>query len=92
MMAAKLKRSEDDYLQFDPFDGDRDVGIRMRTVKLVRVRKPHQCQMGIGKVSAHDIAIGELARYERALVDGDFWGSYYVCIPCMDRFLDEVGA
>ena len=91
-MTDGLKRSEDDYLRFDPFDGDRDVDIRMRTVKLVRVRKPHRCHLGIGEDNAHDIAIGELARNERAFVDGSFWGSYYVCIPCMDRFLDEVGA
>lgn len=91
-MAATLKHAEDDYLRFDPFEGDRDVDIRMRTVKLVRVRKPHRCQLGIGEGAGHDIAIGELARHERALVDGDFWGSYYVCIPCMDHFLDDIGA
>ncbi len=90
-MPGSLKHSDDDYLRFDPFEGDRDVDIRMRTVKLVRVRKSHRCQLSIGTDKAHDIAIGELARHERAFVDGDFWGGYYVCIPCMDRFLDEVG-
>mgnify|MGYP003346889291 CR=1 FL=1 len=33
---------------------------------------------------------GERARYEKALIDGSFWGRYYVCLPCMDKWLAEV--
>lgn len=81
-------RSDHDYLRFDPFDGDRDLDIRCRTAKLVRVRKPQKC-FGIGRDShGHGIEVGERARYETALVDGK-WGSYYLCLRCMDRWLSE---
>ena len=79
----------EEYVRYDPFEGDRDVDIRARTVKVVTTAKPHQCYGSDGKM--HPIPAGTRARHERAIVDGK-WGSYYVCIPCMDRWLrDECG-
>jgi len=89
--AQGTKFSDDDYVRFDPFDGDRDVDVKCRRVKVVTVRRQHPCQIrgGIERKS-HLIKPGERARYETALVDGQ-WGSYYVCLPCMDAWLAEFG-
>ena len=88
-----LKFPDDDYIRFDPCEGDRDVDIRLREVKLVKARKEHVCFMGADPRHGdqHTIKPGETYRYERALVDGDYWGKYRVCVPCMDKWLTEVG-
>ncbi len=89
--AATPRYQDADYIQFDPCEGDRDVNIRARTVKLVVARKEHACLFGTGPYGdGHTIKPGDRYRHERALVDGDFWGQYRVCIPCMDRFLYEL--
>lgn len=80
-----------DYLRFDPFDSDRDVDIRCRTTKLVTVRKAQKCHGLDRETHGHEIAPGNRARYETAVVDGE-WGRYYVCLPCMDRWLNEWSA
>ncbi len=86
-----MKYAESDYLDYDPFEGD-EAEIVCRTVKLVKVRKPHACFIGANPIGGdnHVIQIGTVARVESALVDRSFWGRSYVCIPCMDKWLDEI--
>jgi hypothetical protein len=78
-----LAYSEQKYIGFDPFFGD-EAEISCRTVKLVKVRKPHACFFGLNG-DGHQIVPGDHARHEKALVDGSYWGSYYLCIPCLNR-------
>lgn len=86
-----MKFTAEEYIHFDPFEGDRDVDIRVRTVKLVKCRKPHACHDGgAPHKTPHNIQPGELARYEHALVEGE-WGSYYMCLPCMEAWFAECG-
>jgi hypothetical protein len=73
------------YIAWDPFDGDRDVDIRARTVAMVTTRKSHQCH---GNEGMHEIPAGTRARYETAIVDGK-WGRYYTCVACMDKWLRD---
>lgn len=82
------KDGEERYLRYDPFEGERDVDIRCRTVKLVTVRKPQKCHGLDMESHGHPINPGERARYEVAVVDGE-WGRCYVCLPCMDKWLRE---
>ncbi|MBB5547506.1 hypothetical protein [Paraburkholderia fungorum] len=85
-----MKYAESEYVAYDPYEGD-EADIKLRTVKLVKVRKEHQCFMGAAPLGdKHTIACGDIARFEKALVDGDFWGKSYVCVPCMDKWLDDV--
>lgn len=87
-MSDKSPATEDErYLRCDPFQGgDRDVKIKARTVKIVTIRKPQLCfDPANGK--PHDIQPGTRARYEHALVDGE-WGSYYTCLACMDKWME----
>ena len=81
-----MSYTEADYLRWDPFEGDRDENVTLRTVKMVTTRKPQKC-MDPEAGSLHPIPPGTRARYEQALVDGDYWGRYYVCVACMDKWL-----
>jgi hypothetical protein len=80
--------SDEEYLRYDPFDGDRDVDIRCRTRKLVKVRKPQKCHGLDAATHWHPINPGERALYEQAVVDGE-WGRYYVCLGCMNKWLTD---
>lgn len=89
--ASDGKHSDSLYLRYDPFEGDRDTDVECREVKIVRVRYAHACWMGMSPDSKpHKIKKGQRARYEHALVDGS-WCGYWVCLPCIDRWLKEVG-
>jgi hypothetical protein len=77
------------YLAVDLFQGD-ESELACRTVKMVTTRKDHQCSEQDHR-EAHIIPAGQRARHERALVDGDFWGSYYTCTACLDRFIAGKG-
>lgn len=80
-----------DFIHRDPFDGaDRDVKIRARKVSIVTTRSPHECYSAGGDGKPHDIPAGTRARYERALVDGE-WGQWWCCLDCMTRWLKELG-
>lgn len=82
-----MKFSDAEYIECDPFDGDRDVALRCRTIKMVTTRKPQQCH-DPNKGRLHTIPAGTRARYETALVDGE-WGKFYVCVECMDKWFIE---
>ena len=79
-----MKHSIADYVRYDPFFGD-ESEIRCSEVKVVKTRKVHTCA-SLDLSHSHIIPVGSLARYEHALVDGH-WGQYYLCLPCMDRFI-----
>lgn len=84
----KLKYPEYEYLE--DYCMDRDVDIRCQTVKIVTCRKEHECHgCGLDGIE-HIINPGDLARMETALVNQEFWGSCYSCIPSMDRWLDLI--
>lgn len=85
---TELAYSEQEYINFDLFFGE-EADITCRTVKLVKVRKPHPCFFGANG-DGHSIAQGDTARHEKALVDSDYWGSYYLCIPCLNREIADL--
>ena len=85
-----MKFDEKTYLAHDPFSGaDRDTDVRHHKVKIVTVRKEHDCFLSplLGE-SMHKILPGQKARNDTALVE-DKWGSYYTCLECMDKWLIE---
>jgi hypothetical protein len=84
-----MKHVENVYINYDPFEGDRDSGIRCKKVKLVKTRKEHDC-ISFDHKEQHEIAKGEMARVETAIVDGS-WGSYYMCTDCIDKWLNLTG-
>ena len=89
--APQPKRPLAEYLRYDPYEGDRDLHLRCRTTKLVKARTEHACWEGMNPdgVGPHTIKPGELHRFEQAICDGK-WGSCRTCLPCIDRWLDEM--
>lgn len=77
--------TDDVYINTDPFFGD-EGELTCRSVAIRTARKSHLCMTLSGKQD-HHIQPGERYRYERALVDGDYWGEYKLCLPCMDKFI-----
>lgn len=80
--------TDEQRLAYDPFFGD-EAELACRTVRMVTTRKEQHC-FGNGETTQHTIPPGTRARYEKAFVDRSFWGRYYTCADCMDRFLDEI--
>ena len=74
------------YIEYDPFDGDRDIDIECRMVRLVVTKAIHECTGIPGLSDRHDIPVGSTVRRESAKVEGRF-GTCYTCLPCMDRFI-----
>jgi ribosomal protein L37AE/L43A len=85
-----MKHAEHEYIGFDPFEGDRDVNLRCRTVKLVTVRKEHECALGNFDEKPHSIHPGQKARVEKAIFE-EAWQTSYCCVPCMDAWFKEIG-
>lgn len=79
--------TDEDYINTDPFFGD-EGELTCRTVKIRTAKKSHLCMTLSGKQD-HHIQPGERYRYERALVDGSFWGEYKLCLRCMDSFIND---
>lgn len=80
---------ERDYLVWDPFDGERDTGIRCQQTTLRRARQRYTC-FGLLVEQDHEIQPGDLYRHEKGFADGR-WGCYRLCIGCMDKWLTEIG-
>ena len=78
------KRPDQDYIDFDPYMDE--CTVKCSKVKIVTTRKAQTCFMPTGKI--HQIPVGTRARYETAIVDGE-WGRYYTCLECLDRYMDE---
>lgn len=79
------KHSEAEYKQ-DPFFGE-ESELTCRTVELRQARNDYLCYSLDGKQD-HGIQKGDFYRYERARVDGSFWGVYRICLGCMDAFIE----
>ena len=80
-----MKYDESEYILYDPFEGDKDQNIRLRQVRMVTTRKEHQC---VGNDNKHTIPTGTKVRFEKALVDGEWW-SWRMCIHCIDAWLES---
>lgn len=80
-------RSDEEYINTDPFFGD-EGELTCRSTSIRTARKEHACMTLTGQQD-HTIKPGERYRYERALVDGDYWGEYKLCLRCMDKFIDD---
>jgi hypothetical protein len=88
----KAKRTDKEYLDFNPFEGDRDVDIQGYKVRIVSTRKEHKCMAGYLQVNggdSHTIPARSRAWLETAIVDGEP-GSCYCCLPCLDKLMDEI--
>lgn len=65
--------------------GYEEMSIECRTVKVVTVRKPHDCACPAHGSNPHVIPVGARAVADRAIADGA-WGTCYVCLPCLESW------
>lgn len=87
MTTPTQKHPDERYVNVDLFPFE-EAEIRCRTVKMRNARSSHVCFGGQGDgKDNHLIKPGQRYREERALVDGDFWGRYCMCIPCLDKHI-----
>lgn len=75
------------YIAVELFQGE-EGDVNCRTVAMRTARKQHTC-FGTEGRNNHQILPGDRYRHERALIDGDFWGEYRMCIPCLDKHIAE---
>lgn len=85
-----LKYPKELYVDSGYFDGDMDCEYTDEIQKLVKVRKQHEC-CGCGKGCKKKINIGDYAVVDKALFPGEGWKSCYICVPCIEEFLEESG-
>ena len=82
----KLKYPKEAYINCEYFGGDEEM--KFRKVELVKCRKPHEC---VG-IKCDDIRIkpGDYAVKETALFYDVGWKSCYICVRCIEKWLDEI--
>jgi hypothetical protein len=84
-----MKYPEEKYTQSSYFGPDMDSEIEHQHIKLVKTRKDHKC-CGYGKNCQHIIPKGEHAVVETAILTHEGgWKSCYLCIPCIEEWLEE---
>lgn len=81
--------TDSEYINTDPFFGD-ESELSCRTIAIKTARKDHLCY-GLQGEMDHGIRTGTRYRYEKALIDGDFWGEFRICLCCMDEFMGSDG-
>ena len=80
-----MKYPEEMYLGSNIFDGDMD-GLESSnfTEKIVKIRKEHTCC-----VCEKEFAKGTKMVSQRAVVQDLGWCSCYICLPCIENWLEE---
>ena len=81
-----MKYAEEMYLDSQIFDGDMDGSESNFTEKIVKVRKPHTCC-----VCEKEISKGTKVIVQRAVVQDLGRCSCYICLPCIENWLEESG-
>jgi hypothetical protein len=78
-----MKYKPQDYLEVCPFIGD-EGSRTLQTSRIVKTRKDHMYLL-----TGRTIEAGSYARHDKSLVDGCFWGNYYISIDELDRIIEE---
>lgn len=81
-MGTTVKKSEQKYIEFDPYAGD-ESEVRCKRVSIVNIRYPQFCPPCNEQHPA-----GTRMRCESAEVEGT-WQSNYVCLKSIDKALEE---
>jgi hypothetical protein len=77
--------TDEKVLEYDPYADECDV--KYQSVKIITTRKEQKCSGVPGlELSDHVMPAGTRARFERAMVDGE-WAKYYSCIEFIKKGL-----
>ena len=81
-----MKYPEKMYIDSQIFSGDMDGSESNFTEKVVKIRKPHKCC-----ICEREIPKGEKMLMQKAVVEGMGWCSCYICLTCIEKWLEESG-
>lgn len=81
-----MKYSEEMYIDSQIFSGDMDGSESNFSEKIVKIRKEHDCC-----VCGKKILKGTEMVMQSAIVDGIGWRTCYICLPCIENWLEESG-
>ena len=81
-----MKYPEEMYIDSQIFAGDMDGSESNLTEKIVKIRVSHLCC-----VCEKQVPKGERMLNQKAIVEGQGWCSCYICIPCVENWLEESG-
>ena len=81
-----MKYPEEMYIDSQIFAGDMDGSESNFSEKVVKIRKSHKCC-----VCETDFSFVEKMLMQRTLVEGMGWCSCYICLPCVEHWLEESG-
>ena len=82
----KLKYPKELYIGSGFFCEDMDCEYTNRFEKLVKCRKSHKCAY-----CQKQINIGDYAIEDKALFPKEGWKSCYICVRCIEEWLEETG-
>lgn len=81
-----MKYSEEMYIGSQIFEGDMDGSESNFSEKIVKTKKNHDCC-----VCGKDIPSGTKMLMQKAVVQDMGWCSCYICLPCVENWLEESG-
>lgn len=81
-----MKYPEEMYIDSQIFAGDMDGSESNFEEKIVKTRKSHKCC-----VCEMEFSNGEKMLMQRAIVEDMGWCSCYICLPCIEQWLEESG-
>ena len=81
-----MKYPEEMYIDSQIFAGDMDGSESNFEEKIVKTRKPHKCC-----VCEKKFPKGEKMLMQRVIVKDMGWCSCYICLPCIEQWLEESG-
>lgn len=81
-----MKYPEEMYLDSQIFAGDMDGSESNLSEKIVKIRKPHKCC-----ICENESPSGDKMLVQKAIVDGMGWCNCYICLPCVENWLEESG-
>ena len=90
VLGYQQQHTDQQYLRYDPFEGDRDISIEFQKTSIVTTRATHRCAAGDLIRQAHEIPPGTRCRKESAKVDGSV-GSCWCCLECLDKLREDDG-
>lgn len=81
-----MKYAEEMYLDSQIFAGDMDGSESNFSEKIVKIRKEHTCC-----VCESEMPKGTKMLSQRTVVQDLGWCSCYICLPCIEKWLEESG-
>ena len=86
-----MKYRKEVYLDCGFFGTDMETTMVSEEEKIVKVKREHSCTGGFGHNCQKIIPKGEYALRNTALFSDVGYKSCYVCLPCIEEWLEESG-